>query len=98
MKYLIALEGIDGSGKTSTAQNVVEGLQELGVSCKFIDKRFSDYQDVDIRNYTQTIKSLIWYEDDDPHRFVTDNGWLYFHALWYAMLYENYIKKCKEDI
>lgn len=98
MGKLINLEGIDGSGKTTLAQMIAERLKCENISCKFIDKKFSDYSDIDIRMYAETIKKLIWYKEDDPRKFVTDQGWLYLHGLWYSILYENYIKKCEEEI
>ena len=98
MSKLINLEGIDGSGKTSTAKKIVEKLRQENISCKFIDKKFSDYSNRDVRMYAESIKKMIWYDDDDPHRFVTNQGWLYLHGLWYSLLYENYIKNCTEDI
>ncbi|WP_287713462.1 dTMP kinase [Blautia sp.] len=91
MGILIGLEGIDGSGKTTTLPLVIERLREKGLNCKLINKKKSDYDDLRIRKYAENIKNLIWYKEDDPYKFVTEQGWLYFHALWYSILTENEI-------
>lgn len=91
MGICIALEGIDGSGKTTMLSMLVDNLNFLGMSTKLINKKKVDYEDIRIKRYTTTLSELIWYKNDDPNRFVTDQGWLFFHALWYSILVENTI-------
>ena len=81
MGICIALEGIDGSGKTTMLSMLVDNLNFLGMSTKLINKKKVDYEDIRIKRYTTTLSELIWYKNDDPNRFVTDQGWLFFHAL-----------------
>ena len=91
MGILVGIEGIDGSGKTTVIKPLVEKLKTLGVRTKALNKRKVDYADNRITKYAKAISELIWYKSDDPYYFVTSQGWLYLHAIWYTMLIENEI-------
>ena len=91
MGILVGIEGIDGSGKTSVVEPLVEKLKVLNIHAKALNKRKVDYPDSRIEKYTKAISELIWYKSDDPYYFVTSQGWLYLHAIWYTMLIENEI-------
>ena len=91
MGILVGIEGIDGSGKTSVVEPLVEKLKVLDIHAKALNKRKVDYPDSRIEKYTKAISELIWYKSDDPYYFVTSQGWLYLHAIWYTMLIENEI-------
>lgn len=91
MGILVGVEGIDGSGKTSVVKPLVEKLRTFDINAKALNKRKVDYLDERIAKYTNAISELIWYKSDDPYHFVTSQGWLYLHAIWYTMLIENEI-------
>lgn len=92
MGVLIGLEGIDASGKTTISLLLEEKLMSNGIKAKRVLKKNTDYMDKRIKDYTTTVKSLIWNDSNDPYHFVTSQGWLFKHALWYSVLAENYIE------
>jgi len=89
MGIFIGLEGIDGSGKSSILEPLVKELNLMGIKAKAISKRKFDYENERISYYAKTLYNLIWHGREDPHKFVTSEGWLYFHAIWYMILVEN---------
>ena len=90
---LIGLEGIDASGKTTISKLLEEKLISKGINAKRVLKKFTNYEDIRIKEHTEIIKELIWGDkNNDPYQFVTSKGWLFKHALWYSILSENYIK------
>ncbi|PXV93364.1 thymidylate kinase [Lachnotalea glycerini] len=91
MGILIGLEGIDASGKSTVSKLLEKKLSAESINAKMIHKKYTSYEDLRISKYTNILKDLIWYDSDDPYHFVTSQGWLYLHALWYTILTENYI-------
>lgn len=91
MGLLIGIEGIDGSGKTSILEPLVNELSLNNIRVKAVNKRQTNYNDERVSYYAKTLYKLIWHGQDDPHKFLTSQGWLYLHAIWYTLLIENEI-------
>lgn len=86
---LIILEGIDASGKTTTAKVLEKMLMERNYHTKSVNKHFTEYDDFKKCRFTEGLKQLIWHDYDDG--FITTQGCLYKFTLWYVVLLNNYI-------
>jgi dTMP kinase len=87
----IGLEGIDASGKTTMSLHLEDKLNSLGIKTKRLVKKYTEYENDNLTQFTETLKKLIWGYEDDMLKSVTSQGWLYLHALWYSILTENFI-------
>jgi len=97
MGIFIGLEGIDASGKTTISLLLEQQLNDMGISAKRLLKRYTDYDNVNLSNFSKSLKSLIWECEDDILKCIPSQSWLYMHAIWYNVLTENLIKpKLKE--
>jgi dTMP kinase len=92
MGYLVSIEGIDASGKSSIIEPLALELRKSDIKVTSLDKKYIEYEKEEINRYTKELRDLIWYKSDDPRHFVSDQGWLYFHALWYTILCNNKLK------
>lgn len=92
-KFII-LEGIDGSGKTTVAEMLTNRLQREGKKANFLNKKYSDYPEGFLRDFTQKIGDALWTPTHDaPVTDVTDFGWYYLHATWYSVLANNALRE-----
>ena len=98
---LVALEGIDGSGKTSVCQLVAQGLREGGVDARFVSKSSPDTQSVYVKEQLSKLRGLIWPDDNGSEHYRLGNEyWLFLMAAWFAALQEDRLgpEREKNDI
>lgn len=90
--YFICLEGIDCSGKTTTAENVIKILNEKGIDAIQLYKKQTQYPSEYLMRHMTSLKELLWgTKTNDPIREITDMGWLLLHAHWYTIMASNII-------
>lgn len=96
-KFII-LEGIDGSGKTTIAEMLTDRLQQEGKGANFLNKKYSDYPEGFLREFTKKIGDALWTPTHGaPVTDVTDFGWYYLHATWYSVLANNALRNSLEE-
>lgn len=96
-KFII-LEGIDGSGKTTIAEMLTDRLQQEGMGANFLNKKYSDYPEGFLREFTKKIGDALWTPTHGaPVTDVTDFGWYYLHATWYSVLANNALRNSLEE-
>lgn len=82
---LIALEGIDGAGKSTTARELVAQLRDASVDASFVDRRIGACSDPYVAARAEAIRRLIWDAEAaaDP---LGSMHWILLIASWYAAL------------
>jgi thymidylate kinase len=97
MGEVVIIEGIDASGKSTIASELVTILRTLGITCHHADKKHPKFTDEYIQEYSDKLGALIWSEQKEetqtPFLFLGSLGWLLQLALWYNFLKEVYIPK-----
>ncbi|MBT2269022.1 dTMP kinase [Rhodococcus erythropolis] len=88
---LVAVEGIDGSGKTTTAAELVAVLgSQHGVESRLIDKREPIVKSVYVNEHLRALAAVIWNPDPDaPIEMLGGNHWGYLHAAYLSALAES---------
>jgi thymidylate kinase len=81
----IAIEGIDGAGKTTAARVAAQVLRSRGRQAVAVARsdvaRCSAY----IAGHLAALRDLIWGEPPDaPYLDLGDEHWVYLHAAWYS--------------
>jgi len=84
--FLIVLEGIDGSGKTTLAPLVCERLRPPTGRVLPLFKKFVDYEDVYTRNHLKRLRHVIWDEQKPSVDVMGGAHWALLIAGWYAVL------------
>lgn len=81
---LISLEGIDGSGKSSTADRIINS--ELFPGILFFDKKdLSFIKSTFVRKQLSSIKKALWdYPKSEDISLMGDHHWLCLLASWYS--------------
>lgn len=82
---LIAVEGIDGAGKSTVAREIVERLQVISVEACYADKKAAGQVAPDIAARADALSRLIWNADAPVDRFGTSH-WILLIASWYSAL------------
>ena len=78
---LIAIEGIDGAGKTTIAQNVATELSHRGVV--FVSRKHTG-DDAFISGELSLLSRLIWQTSRVHDAALPPDYWLHLQAAWYA--------------
>ncbi|CUX55204.1 thymidylate kinase [Clostridium sp. C105KSO15] len=90
MSKLIIIEGIDGSGKTTIAQELSRTLKGRSI---YLDKKSIDASTPFQRSFMSKIKQILWESSlEDPISEIDEEAWLYLHILWYHLVQENVLK------
>lgn len=87
---LICFEGLDGSGKTTTARSVANMLAARGVSAVLVERKDPDCGNDELTRRMRLLKTLIWEYGDVPICEFGDYHALYNMASWFSA-----IDKCK---
>ncbi|MCK4827685.1 hypothetical protein KA005_68795 [bacterium] len=97
--FFVPIEGIDGCGKTSTAQAVTQALSVRGINAKFVNKKQTEgYFGRYLPRFMRGLKTALWdAEPSDPVSEVPEDVWLYLHTCWYKMLAIKLIKPLVTD-
>jgi dTMP kinase len=82
---LIAVEGIDGAGKSTVAREIVERLQVISIEACYADKKAAGQVAPDIAARADALSRLIWNADAPVDRFGTLH-WILLIASWYSAL------------
>ena len=82
---LIALEGIDGAGKSTTARELVAQLRDVSVDASFVDRRLGAGSDRYVAARAEAMRRLIW-EAEAPADPLGSMHWILLIASWYAAL------------
>ena len=82
---LIALEGIDGAGKSTVAREVTRQLQQASVDASFIDRKAWGGSEPGTAARTETLAQLIWGGEASEDLFGPLH-WIFLIASWYAAL------------
>lgn len=89
---LIALEGIDGSGKTSTAELLPEALAHHGVTARYVDKRSLPSDNDYVAGHLKALSELLWSRSrHQPIRLLGHDHWVHLNAAYFCALHESVI-------
>jgi thymidylate kinase len=92
----VALEGIDGSGKTTTADNVVRLLTVADLPVLRVNKKTPPFTDPLVEQHMIGLRRLLWPADqgstEDPFRRMGELHWIYLMAAWFYTLQERVIE------
>lgn len=98
MGIFVSLEGIDACGKSTTVQAVYKMLLNESINAALIDRKTTEYNSAYLRWFMSKFKDLLWgAKKDTPVTEISDNGWLFMHALWYDIMSDNIIKPSKDN-
>lgn len=86
---LVAFEGIDGSGKTTTARLLPDMLRQLGFPATYVDKRHFDCDDHYVSEHLAYLSEIIWKRSRNrPIRLLGEEHWIYLNAAYFSALFE----------
>lgn len=89
---LIALEGIDGSGKTSTAELLPDALAVHGIAARYVDKRALTSDNDYVASHLQGLSELLWTRSrHQPIRLLGHDHWVHLNAAYFCALHESVI-------
>lgn len=84
---LIALEGIDGAGKTAAAEVVVGSTELLRWPVTLVSKQHPPLTDAYLEAHFTQLRKLIWeHPPDDPFYLLGQAHWIHLIASWFAAL------------
>jgi dTMP kinase len=86
--FLIVLEGIDGSGKTTLAPLVCDRLWPPTGRALPLFKKFVDYEDAYTETHLKQLRHVIWDECKPKVDVMGGEHWALLIASWYAVLQE----------
>ncbi|CAG7915104.1 Thymidylate kinase [Mammaliicoccus sciuri] len=93
----ICFEGLDGTGKSTIANNVTELLKKNESKILYLDKKNPNIESTYVNNHLKQIKKVLWnYHKDDPLYELGDYHWLHLNASWFAALDNCVIKPLLE--
>ena len=96
--FLIVLEGIDGSGKTTLAPLVCERLRAPTGRALPLFKKFVDYEDAYTRDHLKRLRHVIWDEQKPPVDVMGGEHWALLIAGWYAVLQARTLATCDNTL
>lgn len=82
---LIALEGIDGAGKSTVARELETQLRSAAIDARCVDKKLAGAVRPEIQARAAELRSLIW-EADAPADPFGATHWILLLASWYSAL------------
>jgi thymidylate kinase len=83
----IAIEGIDGAGKTTAARVAAEVLRSRGRQAVAFARDDAPGCSAYVTGHMTALRDLIWGEPPDaPYLDLGDEHWIYLQAAWYSAL------------
>lgn len=93
---LVIIVGIDGAGKTTLLGKIERLMEESGKSSICLERKlFNEYTSEFsvseyVKNYMRCLSGLLWgSQKQDPVTDLSDDVWLYMHAIWYDVFQKN---------
>ena len=84
---LICFEGIDASGKTTTAVALSKKFAEQGVKAFLIEKKDTLFPTTFLASHMTIIKKALWdYPKDEPIGDLGNHHWIMLMASWFSVL------------
>jgi len=85
--HLIALEGIDGAGKSTLASSLVKTLNGHGLPSVLVDKHTTTVPgSEDLSEYLDQVNAVVYRRKPSVGPLCGDHYWLFALAAWYALL------------
>ena len=85
--HLVALEGIDGAGKSTLASSLVKTLNDNGLPSVLVDKHTTSVPgSEDLSEYLDQVNAVIYRRKPSVGPACGDHYWLFALAAWYALL------------
>jgi thymidylate kinase len=82
---LVVFEGIDGSGKTTTAQRLAQDLVGDGHLCVFLPKRHIPENDPYVADHMKALADVIWDRAKSaPNHLLGYEHWIHLMAAYFA--------------
>lgn len=89
---LVAFEGIDGSGKTTTASRFAESLRGLGYDAVNVDKRELAVDGGYVERHLSELSELIWKKSyNQPISRLGHAHWVYLNAAYFSAFHESVV-------
>ncbi len=89
--------GIDGAGKTTCLNRISEYMQQqkqsyISLERKLFQEHVREFQiPTYVENYMKTLGIMLWgATPQDPVTELSDEVWLYMHAIWYDV-FQQYV-------
>jgi dTMP kinase len=82
---LIAVEGIDGAGKSTVAREVCEQLRAASIDACCVDKKAAGYVPPEVESRAEALRQLIWNSEAPIDPFGASH-WILLIASWYSAL------------
>ena len=83
----IAIEGIDGSGKTTATRDLVEALRTSGHEAIALNKRTPPVSDVYVAKHLSLLAEAIWTNSkNSPIHLLGEQHWMHLHAAYLSAL------------
>jgi thymidylate kinase len=83
----IAIEGIDGSGKTTATRKLVEALRESGYQATALNKRTPAVADDYVTKHLSLLAEAIWTNSkNSPIHLLGEQHWMHLHAAYLSAL------------
>ncbi|MFJ8582782.1 dTMP kinase [Micromonospora sp. NPDC093277] len=83
----IAIEGIDGSGKTTATRNLVEALRKSGHEAIALNKRTPGVLDDYVTKHLSLLAEAIWTNSkNSPIHLLGERHWMHLHAAYLSAL------------
>jgi thymidylate kinase len=80
----VALEGIDGAGKSTAVQLTAAALRERGVSTVALDRSDTRWASAYVASHLAGLRELIWGGPAQaPYLELGDEHWVHLQAAWY---------------
>lgn len=80
----VALEGIDGAGKTTAATAAAKVLRKEGYEAVAAGRALTDGASSYLAGHMAALRKLIWEEPPDaPYLELGDDHWVHLQAAWY---------------
>jgi thymidylate kinase len=83
----IALEGIDGAGKTTVAAHVENVLSNIYPNIEYFQKSSTDVSNSYVASRMKVLRRLVWPSDDGrQHALLGDQYWLHLVVAWFSLV------------
>lgn len=95
---LITIEGIDGSGKTTTAGLLATELSRLGYDATHVDKRSITSDHPYVTRHLSALSRLIWADSrGEQIDLLGHDHWVYINAAYHCALHKSIITPASEQ-
>ncbi|MFF1308108.1 dTMP kinase [Streptomyces sp. NPDC058307] len=83
----VALEGIDGAGKSATAEATGRLMEEVDFPIVAFSKQHPPVEDSYIRQHLAKLREIIWeHPPDDPYYRLGQYHWIHLIASWFTAI------------